>query len=81
MPLYEYKCRKCGTVTEVLFRSSRDDQELRCTHCGSGALDKILSSPSIVNADKARDHGKTCCGRDDRCDTPPCSTSGACFKS
>ena len=46
MPIYEYRCKKCGKQTEVLMRSSSDKQPTRCAECG-GRLEKLFSSPAI----------------------------------
>jgi len=45
MPIYEYRCKKCGAHLEVLVRSS-DKQPKRCRKCG-GALEKQFSPPAI----------------------------------
>ena len=45
MPLYEYKCARCGTVVEVLLRA-KDAPPQKCQKCG-GPLVKIISSPAI----------------------------------
>jgi len=45
MPIYEYRCKKCGTQIEVLMRSS-DKPPTRCRKCGGG-LEKLISSPAI----------------------------------
>jgi len=45
MPIYEYRCKKCGTQIEVLMRSS-DKPPARCKKCGGG-LEKLISSPAI----------------------------------
>lgn len=45
MPIYEYRCKKCGTQIEVLIRSS-DKPPARCRKCGGG-LEKMISSPAI----------------------------------
>jgi putative FmdB family regulatory protein len=45
MPLYEYKCRKCGFTFEVLQKSGEGPLET-CQACG-GSLRKLLSSPAI----------------------------------
>ena len=45
MPIYEYRCKKCGTPLEVLLRSS-DKPPTRCRQCG-GRLEKLISSPAI----------------------------------
>ena len=38
MPLYEYKCRKCGARFEALLSISRreeEEKELACPQCGA----------------------------------------------
>jgi putative FmdB family regulatory protein len=45
MPIYEYRCKKCGAHLEVLVRSS-DKPPKRCRKCGGG-LEKQFSSPAI----------------------------------
>lgn len=45
MPLYEYKCQRCGFTFEILQKpGDRPLQE--CSSCG-GRLQKLLSSPAI----------------------------------
>lgn len=45
MPLYEYRCKKCGRKIEVIQKFS--DQPLtRCEECG-GELEKLFSAPAI----------------------------------
>jgi putative FmdB family regulatory protein len=78
MPIYEYKCRDCGGAMEVLARSSRSDPELACDHCRSHDLEKMISLPAAVVMGASRSPGKTCCGKDERCDAPPCSSGGTC---
>ncbi len=45
MPLYEYKCRKCASVLEVIQKVS-DPPLTECLKCGGG-LKKVLSAPAI----------------------------------
>jgi len=46
MPLYEYRCDKCGQRTEVI--QSFSEKPLRiCPHCGERAHRKMLSAPAI----------------------------------
>jgi putative FmdB family regulatory protein len=45
MPIHEYKCKKCGSRTEAL-QKLRDKPLRKCQKCG-GALDRLISSPSI----------------------------------
>lgn len=45
MPLYEYKCQKCGENVESIQRVS-DPPYTICPHCG-GELKKLFSAPAI----------------------------------
>jgi putative FmdB family regulatory protein len=75
MPVYEYRCRDCDTTFEVLVRG---DNAVTCPHCGSPALNKLLSAATVLSGQTARPAGRTCCGRQERCDAPPCSEGEAC---
>lgn len=45
MPIYEYKCRECDLVFEVLKRSTRSEETVElCPGCGSEGTDKLFSS-------------------------------------
>jgi putative FmdB family regulatory protein len=45
LPLYEYKCLKCGRLTEKI--ESVDGPHLKkCPHCG-GKVESLLSAPAI----------------------------------
>ena len=61
MPIYEFFCLECSGESELLLRSSDWQDEAKCPHCGSGNLEKKLStfSPSLVGGDTV--------------DVPPCS--------
>lgn len=45
MPLYEYKCKKCGRKVEKI-RKFSDPPLTVCESCG-GKLEQLLSSPAI----------------------------------
>jgi putative FmdB family regulatory protein len=74
MPLFDFKCRNCGHTSEF-FIQNMADINLKCESCGSHDLEKMLSIPSVIKS-QGRD-ATTCCGREERCDTPPCSTNGS----
>jgi len=46
VPTYDYQCRACGTVTEVI-HSMRDDGPSVCELCG-GALRRVLYPTGII---------------------------------
>ena len=45
MPIYEYACRDCGEVLEVILRQG-ERQPRKCRKC-SGRLDKLVSRTSF----------------------------------
>jgi putative FmdB family regulatory protein len=76
MPIYEYRCRSCGSTSEIWEGVGTRSDALVCKNCGGGELEKVLSvSHSVKNS---RPKGSTCCGREERCDKPPCSSGGTC---
>jgi putative FmdB family regulatory protein len=75
MPIYEYRCRNCDTTFEALVRG---DDGVACPHCSSSSLEKLPSASLVSSGRTARPAGRTCCSREERCDTPPCSEGGVC---
>jgi putative FmdB family regulatory protein len=45
MPIYEYQCQKCNTLTEV-FQKLSDKPLAKCPKCG-GRLEKLISASAI----------------------------------
>jgi putative FmdB family regulatory protein len=45
MPLYEYKCKKCGHRFEKIQKFS-DPPVKKCPECG-GAVEQLLSAPAV----------------------------------
>jgi len=43
MPIFEYQCKECGQVMEVL-QLGTSPEKLTCKKCGSDRLEKLLSS-------------------------------------
>jgi putative FmdB family regulatory protein len=78
MPIYEYRCRACGNLTEVLVLSAKNREGPTCSSCGGTDLEKALTAPASVVMAGGTPKGGTCCGRDERCATPPCSAGGPC---
>jgi putative FmdB family regulatory protein len=76
MPVYDFKCQECGKVSEFLLPVLPDSKELACPGCGSKNLEKRISAPSLLRS--ATKSSTTCCGREERCEKPPCSTGERC---
>ena len=45
MPLYEYRCRDCGSCFEFMQKAT-DPHKKKCPKCG-GSLDKLPSAPAL----------------------------------
>ena len=45
VPLYEYKCRKCGRLTEKIENVSGPHLK-KCPHCG-GKVEAVITAPSF----------------------------------
>ncbi len=85
MPIYEYECESCGYRFEQ-FQKMSDLPVKVCPECGVPVRKLIGAGTGIIfkgSGFYATDYGrqsagKTCCGRTERCDRPPCSESGCC---
>jgi putative FmdB family regulatory protein len=75
MPIYDFRCLECSKVSEVFVRSN--DQAPRCQDCGSTNVERLISSSYMIKTTN-RASGTTCCGREERCETPPCATGDVC---
>ena len=77
MPVYEYRCPNCGGLVQVLVRSYADVPA--CPECGCPLVrGKLFSAPHVLSSAATRPAGRTCCGREERCGTSPCSNGGGC---
>jgi putative FmdB family regulatory protein len=83
MPTYEYECRACGWRFEKQ-QGMTEAPLAKCPQCG-GDVHRLISGGSgfIMNGGQGRSghssggcsletEGRTCCGRSERCDKPPC---------
>lgn len=48
MPLYEYRYRLCGNISEIPIYDHKTAANLHCASCGSKELDKLLAVPGII---------------------------------
>ncbi|MDY6881122.1 MAG: zinc ribbon domain-containing protein [Desulfatiglans sp.] len=77
MPIYEYQCKACGSTSEYLIGVG-NNEDVCCKTCGSNEVKRVLSVASYMGGMSKRAAGRTCCGREERCETPPCSDTGGC---
>ena len=76
MPVYDYRCRDCGKLQEVFVRSIGGSPQ-SCAGCGGEHLERVPSAFHMLSSPRGSG-ATTCCGRDERCDSPPCSTDDVC---
>lgn len=79
MPIFDYKCQECGEVSEI-FVNQADNKSIICPICGSEKMERLISASYLLQTE-TRAPGRTCCGRTEHCETPPCSINGTCRKS
>ena len=46
MPIYEYRCKKCGKTFEYMQRMT-DAPKKKCEACGASALERLISNTSF----------------------------------
>jgi len=78
MPIYEYRCRSCGAISEIWEGVGSRKDPLLCKHCGGANIEKVLSIAR--NVKNPRPKGATCCGREERCGKPPCTSESRCSR-
>lgn len=66
MPIFEYRCRDCGKLSEHLVFSGGDAPV--CTTCGSANLEKLLSSFAVSTKSAGCGNGPM----------PGCPSGGCC---
>jgi len=71
MPIYEFKCLSCDHYVELLVMNQDEMIDLKCTHCNSKDLERIIST---TNYHMGNSSGKNTSGNTQ---TRTCS-SGSC---
>ena len=75
MPIYEYKCRDCGQINELLVL--RKDEEVSCKSCNSQNLEKLISAHNTMGSGGfIADSPGGCCGSPNSCGNPGSCCSG-----
>jgi len=63
MPIYEFRCRACGSVQERIRPLGDSGEDLACEACGSGRLERVPSTFAAAgSASKKAPGGASSCG-------------------
>ena len=54
MPIYEYRCQKCGKRVSVLTLRISEEVNPECDRCGSKRLQRLMSRFATVKSEEAR---------------------------
>ncbi len=73
MPIYEFRCLKCGHLFEKLFVSSDEAAEVTCPECASDSFERVVSRTNyamgVGKAGKQPKLTSKSCGPSDKCMT------------
>jgi putative FmdB family regulatory protein len=72
MPIYDYRCDKCGKVYDIFHKVREELSDVLCPTCGAIEHTRLISAPSVNTGGKSS--GMTF-GSDD---VPPCANGGSC---
>jgi putative FmdB family regulatory protein len=70
MPIFDYRCKECSTLYDVLHKGKEIVEDIQCPSCGSFHYTKLISLPSIITKGVSATYcdtnacgmDKTCCG-------------------
>ena len=54
MPIYEYRCNECGKRFETLFLSAQQASDIRCKHCESQNIERLISRVRVIKSEESR---------------------------
>ena len=67
MPLYEFKCSKCGELFELLIMNSDETAEMKCPACQCTDFERVISATNYAMGTSGNSKGalaqtRTCPG-------------------
>ena len=71
MPIFEFRCIKCGNVFEKIFLKSDDSVEMECPECKAQTLERVVSRTNHVMARGA--------GEKPKLTTRSCASGSSCM--
>ncbi|MGC9574987.1 MAG: FmdB family zinc ribbon protein [Desulfobacterota bacterium U4-17] len=80
MPIYEFQCPICGEIQEAILPPGDSSAKgPPCKSCGADQSLRVISAHAKAPVG-SKSPGHTCCGRQERCERPPCSAEGSCSR-
>lgn len=53
MPIYEFRCTRCGNIEEFLVTGASAQIDMKCSACASDELERVLSRVSYAMGSSA----------------------------
>lgn len=74
MPIFEFKCLKCGEEFEVLLKSKEEIVSVKCKLCGSPQVERLMSVVnSIIGSGETKASEKPRVAESHSCPTGTCT--------
>ncbi len=48
MPIYEFRCMRCGQIFEKLFTSRNEKVDISCPYCKSDTVERVVSKTNPI---------------------------------
>lgn len=77
MPVFEYKCKDCGSKYDMFHKSSLNQEEVTCPKCGSTKNKKLFSAFATANSSEG-DFSSSCASGNCSTDYSGGCASGMC---
>ena len=76
MPIFEFKCLVCDKYMEILVMNKQEEVEMACSHCGSGNLERILSTTNhtVTGGDSGQSTASGTGAQTRTCSSGSCTT-------
>lgn len=71
MPIFEFRCLKCGNVFEKLFITGQEEFAVHCPQCKADSLERVISKTNYVMG-PGKGGGKT------KMTTKSCGSGNSC---
>ncbi|RPI05846.1 MAG: zinc ribbon domain-containing protein [Ignavibacteriae bacterium] len=73
MPIFDYRCKECSNLYDILHKGKEVIEDIQCPLCGSTHYTKLISLPGII----AKSTGRPPCDSQ-RCGMDQSCCGGSC---